>query len=146
MTVREADESYEAECESKLRKYGFILTYGTTAPNVKVAGAQNYPVGVGLQATKKPDGTLTSSVRIAYAKRGLVKVFCRGTHSSINIGDAIQADASGCADLLAKAKFAAQSFCAKPLASMVGISQEKILSNVSGYIKVDLMIHTVPKP
>ena len=146
MTVRSVEEPHEAECESKLRKYGFILTYGVTSPNVKVAGANEYPVGVTLQPTKKFDGTITSSVRVAYAKTGLVKIFKRAGVASILQGDGVTSDASGCATRFPATKFAAQSFCAQPYRSLVGIAEERIATAASGLFKVYLTIHTTPKP
>lgn len=147
MTVRTVDEPHEAECESKLRKYGFILTYGTTTPNVKVSTLGGYPVGVSLQPTKKFDGTLTSNVRITYQKAGTVKVFKRGGVASILLGDAIMSDASGCAARLAAAKFiGGPSSFALASRSMVGVSDDAITTAASGFIKVYLKIHQTAKP
>jgi hypothetical protein len=146
VSAKEVGEPAEAICESKLRKYGFILTYGSTAGNVKVAGANEYPVGVALQSTKKYNGTVTSSVRIPFAKDGKVRVFCKGIPLSIPIGGAIKADASGCGILLPKLNFATASLGVAALRSLVGISDEKLASNVSGYVKVYLKLHSVPQP
>lgn len=147
---REVGEPAEAICEGALRKYGMILTYGTTVTKVKAAGASEYVRGVALADTEDPFslGTFKTGRRVAYAKEGTVQVFCRGSHPSINIGDAIQSDASGCGTLLPKANIAATSNYLKTTfyASMVGISETKLASNVSGYIDVVLKIHQVPKP
>lgn len=147
MTVRDVNEPYEAECESKLDDYGYILTYGT-AGKVKRAGAAEYPVGVALKSTKKFDGTVASNVRIPYAKRGLVKVKLPKngcTTNSIGIGQAVMSDSSGCAVLLTPSYATLGSFI-HCIRKQVGIAAEKVTSGTKGHIKVDLTIHTLPKP
>lgn len=147
---RYCNEVHEKVCESKLNTYGFILTYGSTAGQVKTNTLGGYAVGVATRSTKKHNGTITSSVRVGYVKTGLVDIKIGNdalADSFIEEGDAIMSDASGCAKRMAKASYITTSNIeAANYAKIVAIAKEAKESSATGHIKAWLTLHNLPKP
>lgn len=148
-TKRHVDENVYAVCETALDSYGYILTYGTTAGQVKKAAAGNYPVGIAQMSTKAFDtGVATANVRIPIQKTGEAYIKMPTGYSfagSIVEGMGVKSDASGCVAPLAKASVIVGSYVMKTLPQMVGVCAEaKKLGNAGGYLKVFLTLHQVP--
>lgn len=146
---RYVTETVYAVCETALDSYGYILTYGTTAGQVKRAAAGNYGVGIAAMSTKDfATGVATANVRIPIQKTGIAYVKMPTGYSfagSIVEGMGVRADSSGCVAPYPKASAIIGSYVMKTQTQMVGVCAEaKKVGNAGGFLKVYLTLHTVP--